>query len=512
MLKKYNQYILFFSPILLKLIVIFFFVTDTLFVLSDIVEDIIFSFLILFILLNISKKYSSIQYILLGIYILYFILEICSLLIVESNFSASFMYALLDSSRPELLDFFGSYFRIKNVIVILLLLLIYVLLVKSEFKVSNKISFFLKVLVSLLCVLFLKFTGYIENNTYYNIVRGSYGYYQLNSTVKSTTIINSNEVSTTLNNEVFVVIIGESIARKHLQLYDYNRATSPLLYNFKDSLMVYDNVIAPDVLTTKVLPKLLTTISNNDSIEQPTNIIDVLNEANFDTYWISNQRPIGFHENVVSQLVSVSKEVKYLTHKSHIENSNLDKIVLPELKNVLNKKGKKVVFVHLIGAHFNYNNRYPTDFNKFNPNTGNNNQDLINQYDNAILYNDFIVYSILKQVQSLKQKSSVLYLSDHGEDVFDESSFAGHTESKITKSMLEIPFALWISDDYDLPEDFQFEPQRKFMTDYFYSSLGHLLGVSYPSILKSRSIFSNAYKERERIILDGFNYDLKTNE
>tara|TARA_R110000868_G_scaffold1389_29_gene10875 strand:- start:8481 stop:10022 length:1542 start_codon:yes stop_codon:yes gene_type:complete len=505
MLKKYS--FLIFLPFLLKLIVELVFAQKFLFVIGDFIEDIIFSLLILFLLLNVPCKFVYFKYIILGIFVIYFILEISSILIVESNFSASFMFALLDSNPIELIGFFSSYFTLLNSILIVLSLIIYVVLIRKDYNSSFNTSFYLKVLVTLICIAVLKFTGLIENNVYYNILRGSFGYYQLHSTVDSISPVDTTKLSVNLNNDVLVVVLGESISRNHMQLYNYKRPTTPFLENIRDSLMIYSDVIASDVLTTKVIPKLLTSFSTNGTTNRPDNIIEIFNKSNYDTYWISNQRPIGFHENVISKLVSSCNHIKFLTYKSHEEHSSFDGIVLPELNKAFLKPGKKVIFVHLIGAHFKYSNRYPNNFKKFNSNETTLKKEAIDQYDNAILYNDFIVYSIIQQVKSLNQKSAVLYVSDHGEDVYDESNFSGHSETKITKSMVEIPFLLWTSSTYEPPIDFKHDPSRKFITDDLYSSMGHLLGITYPSINYSKSIFSKYFIENNRIIANGTNYD-----
>jgi heptose-I-phosphate ethanolaminephosphotransferase len=511
MFSKYKFVILFFLPFVVKIIVFVFLSKSILYIGADIIEDLVFSCLILFLLLNISVKFGWFKLLLLGVYIFYYVLEISSLLVTESNFSASYMYALLDSNTEELYNFFSNYFNGIIIFFILLLGIIYGFLLKLNYFSPYKIPSSIKVFGVVICLFMLKLTGYTENNSYYNIIRGSYGYYQLNLMIKSTSAIDSSKVLSKFKNDVLVVVIGESIARRHMQLYGYSKATNPLLNSERNDLMIFENVISPDVLTTKVVPKLLTSLSNNSKQEQPDNLIDILNFANFDTYWISNQRPIGFHENVISKLVSSVDTVSYLTHKSHLEKTNFDRVVLPELRSVLNNKGKKVIFIHLIGAHFNYGYRYPEKFNVFNSENPIEKQIIIDQYDNAILYNDFIVYSILNEVKSLKKKSAMLFLSDHGEDVFDESNFAGHAEGKLTKSMVEIPFFLWVSQDFDLPKDFEFDPNRKFMTDHLFSGMGHLLGIEYPSINKKESIFSESFQERKRIILDRFNYDHNEN-
>lgn len=505
MLKKYS--IVIFLPCLLKLLAKFVFATNDLFVVGDLIEDIIFSLMILLFLLNLDSKYIYLKHFLISVFVVYFIVETSSILIIKSNFSASFMFALLDSNKIELFDFFKSYFTYVNLIFILIYCVIYVLLIRINFTTKVKMSFLLKAFIGIIFIAFLKFTGLIENNLYYNIVRGGFGYYQLNSMVGSISAIDSTKLSVNLDNDVLVVVLGESIARNHMQLYNYKRPTTPLLDKMKDSLMIYNNVITPEVLTTKAIPELLTSFSINENNRGRDNIIKILNDTDYQTYWISNQRPIGFHENVVSKLVSSSKYIKFLTYKSHEEHSNFDGVVLPELKEVLSKPGRKVIFIHLIGAHFKYSNRYPNDFNQFISKGTNTKQNTINHYDNAIFYNDYIVYSILQQVKSHHDKSAVLYVSDHGEDVFDQSNFSGHSESSITKSMVEVPFVLWTSNTYQLPIDFEYEPNRKFMTDDFFSSLGHILGIKYPSIDYTKSIFSKSFKEKERIIVNGIDYD-----
>ena len=73
--------------------------------------------------------------------------------------------------------------------------------------------------------------------------------------------------------------------------------------------------------------------------------------------------------------------------------------------------------------------------------------------------------------------------------------------------MVEIPFLLWTSSTYEPPIDFKYSPNRKFMTDNLFSSIGNLLGITYPSIDYSKSIFSVYFKEKNRIIASGINYD-----
>ena len=42
----------------------------------------------------------------------------------------------------------------------------------------------------------------------------------------------------------------------------------------------------------------------------------------------------------------------------------------------------------------------------------------------------------------------MLFLSDHGEEVYKDRNMAGHNEAIPTKDMFDIPFMLWRSDKY----------------------------------------------------------------
>lgn len=65
-----------------------------------------------------------------------------------------------------------------------------------------------------------------------------------------------------------------------------------------------------------------------------------------------------------------------------------------------------------------------------------------NSYDNAVLYYDFVVSSLIKDYARTDPNGLLLYLSDHGEDVFESAghSTLGRNENKPTAPMYTIPF------------------------------------------------------------------------
>ena len=250
------------------------------------------------------------------------------------------------------------------------------------------------------------------------------------------------------------------------------------------------------------------------SSKKSYSIIQLANTSNFETTWLSNQRPIGIYESLITKISLSSNSQKFLTTTIARNNKVLDENLLPELDKVLfsNEHNKKFIVVHLIGSHLNYKNRYPDTFKVFKdePLTKFESQESfnkINQYDNAILYTDFIASEIIKKIEALNVKSFVLFLSDHGEEVYKDRNMAGHNEAIPTKDMFDIPFMLWRSDKYKHDKMLSINFDRKYMIDDLFHSLSDLLSISSLEVDSTRSIFNRGFKDRKRIILDSVDYD-----
>jgi heptose-I-phosphate ethanolaminephosphotransferase len=315
---------------------------------------------------------------------------------------------------------------------------------------------------------------------------------------------------------LYVIVIGESTTSHHFNLYGYYRPTNPLLNEIKDELYVYKNVIAPHTTTIQVLLKALTPGNyENPSKSTDGTLLQLMNKAGFKTYWISNQKPTGTKESITAKISKTANEQIFLSNSIQDATPPFDEKLLEPLRIILKEDvNKKLVFIHLLGAHTAYSKRYPVSFEKFNdnPKTQFKNKlsyKTINEYDDAILYNDYIVRNIIELVRNTSTKSFVLYFSDHGEDVYETANIAWHTESEGTKAMYDIPFIVWLSDEYikSIPENTVFDSNRKYMTDDLIYSIANLSGVRYNEYDPERSIFDKGFKSRKRRINNNLDYD-----
>lgn len=111
--------------------------------------------------------------------------------------------------------------------------------------------------------------------------------------------------------------------------------------------------------------------------------------------------------------------------------------------------------IHLWGQHFDYSQRFPRAFNRFRAadydkdRWDEHQRTLIAQYDNATLYNDYVLKKIIEKLKDTN--TIVFYLSDHGEEVFEVRNHNGHGDAEYSpdlKYQIRIPFMVWASKSY----------------------------------------------------------------
>lgn len=265
--------------------------------------------------------------------------------------------------------------------------------------------------------------------------------------------------------QTYVIVIGESANRNHLSLYGYPRLTNEFTTQIQDELFVFKNVVSPFAQTMPSLERVLTFADEEtpDLVHQGS-IVDYFNAAGFKTYWLSNQYALD--DTIVTAFSHHADYNKYFNFggMKRFEKAGLDADMLPDFQKIVQKPDlKKVIFVHLIGSHAAYINRYPSEFSHFKSCFEGKKLSwegcmTLNAYDNSIRYTDFVLRQL---IDLLKQESGIrylLYFSDHGEDIYDSTTdkILGHSQLA-NEPMTEIPFILWLSDDLkrarpDLPQ------------------------------------------------------------
>jgi len=463
------------------------------------------------------------------------LVNLCHLLIVKGFISASSLFILLNTNIHEAKDFIDLKFDISMLLLIPYLFL-YVLALRN---VPNTIIYPKSKYVIVVVLLFS--TIYIADNVIHGcflrkgVPQTTRAFIAFSKELKSYKSLKKRKVKNVndafqngVNKQhVCVLIIGESCNRNHMSLYNYHRKTNPKLEKRND-IFIYENVVSAYSNTLNSILSMLTesNLENKMEIDKSIGLIDVFHSLGYKTYWLSNQLPIGIWDNAVYNM-SQTADVSIFTNQngnSSFESTYLspydEKLFLPFSSVLKGNNENKFIVVHLMGSHSSYSKRYPLKYKLF-ANSSSKKEKLIDEYDNSILYNDFIIDSLLNilsyfSFQDADAVYSAVYLSDHGENVYDEKNKAGHDYSgSLPKSNVEIPFIVWLSTTYkqnylDKYEIIAKNQKMPFISDDLFHAILDLNNIRCKSFLKTKSIFNANYQtDRLRILEDGNDYDLK---
>jgi lipid A ethanolaminephosphotransferase len=177
------------------------------------------------------------------------------------------------------------------------------------------------------------------------------------------------------------------------------------------------------------------------------------------------------------------------------EGANYDEILLSGLKEQIaaSKKNKILIVLHTSTSHGpTYNKKYPAKFETFKPvcnsvELGNCSQtELINAYDNTIVYTDYILHTIIEDLKQLKDyNSTMLFVSDHGESLGEKNLYMhGVPLSIAPKEQYEIPFIVWLSNNSR-----QLKPISTVSQNHVFHSVLSFLSVKSPIYNEELNIY-----------------------
>lgn len=300
------------------------------------------------------------------------------------------------------------------------------------------------------------------------------------------------EESDSIHPQQIIIIIGESFSSNHSSLYGYEKSTNPLLAKQVDdgNLMVFKNVKSPCTHTIESFKYILNTFTINNKDGKPwyehTNIIETMKAAGYHTIWISNQAEKGMFDNIPSSYAKLCDELFFAMNVKNDDryDENLINQKLPKFDE------KNCIIYHLMGQHGAFKERYPKkyesfkgkDYEDYPPHQ----RDVLASYDNATLYNDFVVNSIMELYK--EQDAVVFYFPDHALDIFDtDPNYFGHAKNAIIMSREQgrkIPFMVYFSPLYRELHTKSIELLKKkrdksFCTDHFFYAVMDAAGFRF---------------------------------
>ncbi len=443
--------------------------------------------------------------------------------------SSSALYVIFETNTGEASDYLSNYFNSTTYLFLIILLLPMIFLLKSLFRknkfqqkpLKKAILYKAFIVVAVLGCMFIIHKKFRTENIPYATLTTWDDYLLAKEQLKDALAVPTSKAFTNIESknspQTYIVVIGESTSKWHMQLYGYGRETNPRLTEIKNELIVLDSVITPHVHTITALEKILTLAS--DQNKAPTHngsIIQLANMAGFTTYWLSNQKPVGLYESIPTIIGSAASHKRFMATDDY--NYDIyDGALLPVLDEILKdtSESKKIIFVHLIGTHVRYEKRYPIAFEKFKtPSKSLKFQhekaiQQTNSYDNATLYNDHIIREVIEKLRAQDGYSYMVYFSDHGDEVYDTMDFMGHNEYHGTRPMFEVPLLFWFSEKYKningtLSKNVL---HRKYSLTDFPHTFASLSNIKFENFEASRNVLDSTFIVRKRIIKDSLDYD-----
>ena len=328
-------------------------------------------------------------------------------------------------------------------------------------------------------------------------------------------VFEAKQITNISGSQVYLLIIGESSRYDSWGINGYQKNTSPNLSK-RPNLISFTNATSGGFITEFAVPLILTGVGADkfESHIKQKSIVSAFKEAGFSTYWITNQIDDG---HIKIHLEEADKKTLLLSDFKSTKHLHQDMELVQALKKVLIEPGeKKFIVMHTLGSHYDYSARYPNEFDVFKPSNKSvftqstdvtHKNVIVNSYDNSILYTDAIIDSCIKMIAHKNAFSSVTYISDHGENLFDDSrNLSQHGYPYPSKYVSHIPYFVWYSDSLKKRFPHKIENLKKHINAnisseniiYTFTSMGN---ISYPKQDSSKNIASPYFKNNQQRIL-----------
>lgn len=250
-----------------------------------------------------------------------------------------------------------------------------------------------------------------------------------------------------------VFVIGETTRWDHMGILGYDRDTTPKLS--KEKNLVAFRGQSCDTATKLSLRCMF--VRENGTMDNPgrtlkeQNVFAVMRELGFTSELFAMQSEVWFYDNANANNFSFREQIG--SEKRNQGKAVDDMLLIPELQASLQRypKGKHLVVLHTKGSHYLYSQRYPRDFARYKPECMGvddtcSKAQLINAFDNSVLYTDTVLDSVFDQLRD--KKAIVFYASDHGESISENMHLHGTPREMAPPEQFRVPMIVWASDKY----------------------------------------------------------------
>jgi len=254
-----------------------------------------------------------------------------------------------------------------------------------------------------------------------------------------------------------ILVVGETSRAANFSLGGYPRPTNPLLA--EDDVVYFPDVSSCGTATAVSVPCMFSGMPRahyDDALaSHQEGLLDIIQRAGLSVLWHENDAGCkGACDRVPNQDMTALNLPNMC-----INGECYDEVLFHGLEDYIARlQGNGVIVLHTIGSHGpTYNHRYPAAFRKFTPTCETNQiqecsqEQLVNTYDNTILYADYIVDKAIELLKAHQDRftTSLVYLSDHGESLGEKGVYLHGLPYAIAPEVqTRVPLLIWLSPDY----------------------------------------------------------------
>lgn len=291
---------------------------------------------------------------------------------------------------------------------------------------------------------------------------------------------------------VAIIVVGETARAANFSLDSYARETNPELA--RQDVIYFSNVSSCGTATDVSLPCMFSNLKRSGYDHKTglenENVLDVLVRAGVDVTWMENNTGSkGVADRVRNVIITGSSDSRFCK-----DGDCKDEIFLEKIDEWLNGITKDSVLVlHQLGNHGPaYYERYPDAFRKFIPDCRTTelsrckDSEIVNAYDNAILYTDFILSKIVERLKArtVTLSTGFLYVSDHGESLGENNLYLHGTPYFMAPDeQTRVPLIAWFDRQFASSMGLNLDCLKKSATmplshDNLFSSLLGMMNVT----------------------------------
>ncbi|WP_420066541.1 phosphoethanolamine transferase [Pseudomonas chlororaphis] len=254
---------------------------------------------------------------------------------------------------------------------------------------------------------------------------------------------------------LMILVVGETARADHFSLNGYARDTNPELA--KLDIINFTQVHSCGTSTAVSVPCMFSMFPREDYSDKKgktyEGLLDVLQRAGVQVLWLDNNSDCkGTCLRVPNRDIPKTQPSPFCDGKNC-----LDEALLVDLQQYIDSlAGNAIIVLHADGSHGpEYYERYPKSLERFTPICHTNqlgscsSEELVNVYDNTILYTDHFLARVVELLKRNQQRydTSMLYVSDHGESLGENGLYLHAAPYALApQAQTHVPMVMWFGD------------------------------------------------------------------